>query len=157
MDGLVERQLGDVVHPAETWEVWLAYASFQHKIKGIYLSCPQQWEGRVMVWFNPAHLSLPVAPRSCERQPQLAQRCMPLTRHGHRQHCPLLLHLHQPKRRIGDEMKIEMRGGEIRGNKKKALIFLVQHLLLEYPGGGAFTRRSKYIHGVPLLDGCSLP
>lgn len=103
-----------------------------------------------MVWFNPAYLSLPVAPRSSERQSHLAQCCIPLTRHGHRQHCPLLLHLHQPKRHIGDEIKVEMRGGEIRRNKK-ALIFLVQHLLLEYPGGGAFTCRPNYIHGVALL------
>jgi len=44
-----------------------------------------------------------------------------------------------------------MGAGEIRGDQK-SLIFLVQHLLLEYPGGSAFTGRSEDIHGVALLD-----
>lgn len=61
-----------------------------------------------------------------------------------------------PNKHTGGEMKIEMSVRELRGNQK-TLIFLVQHLLLEYPGGGAFTGRSKiYIHGVALLHALCL-
>lgn len=69
MDGLGERQLGDAVHPAETREVWRAYASFQHKIKWIYMNCPQQWKGRVMLWFSSAHLLYHLHPGPIRRNP----------------------------------------------------------------------------------------